>query len=43
MDTSLYGPMDEMSRKQIRDLEVGELKRSNTRVLLVLQLGVGMA
>ena len=41
MDTLLYGPMDEAQADA--DPEVGGLRRSNTYVLLVLQLAVGMA
>jgi hypothetical protein len=40
-DTLVYGPMDEAQADA--DPEVGGLKRSNTYVLLVLQLAVGMA
>jgi hypothetical protein len=40
-DTLLYGPMDEAQADA--DPEVGGLKGSNIRVLLVLQLVVGMA
>ena len=40
-DTSVYGSMDEAQADA--DPEVGGLKRSNTHVLLVLQLVAGMA
>lgn len=43
MDTLLYGPMDEMRRKQILIQRLEGYRGSNSRVLLVLQLGVGMA
>ena len=40
-DTLVYGPMDEAQSDA--DPEVGGLKRSNTHVLLVLQLVVSLA
>ena len=42
-DTLLYGPMDEMRPKQMLIQRLEGYRGSNTRVLLVLQLVVGMA
>ena len=42
-DTLPHGPMDELRRKQMLIQRLEGVKRSNTHVLLVLQLAVGMA
>ena len=42
-DTLLYGPMDKMRRKQMLIQRLEGQRGSNTHLLLVLQLVVGMA